>query len=192
MNLETIKKVLGFAVETIEFFIPEKKYLIFPLLISIIEDAIKKRERSGEIAFSLPVFINPDIVETKPDKFIMNFFTSNAELKNYYEPYVKNKDISFLRQRFNTLYPILGLNDPFLRALFKKEIEKNEFEKIFECYEERLKKAKEDTEPLRMDKDFRVMINKILKEIFNLGLSSLDKKEIRKILLEEIKKKLHE
>jgi hypothetical protein len=98
--------------------------------------------------------------------------------------------MDFLRNAFNSLYPIFGLKDPFLNALFDPELQSKDFNAIIIQFEDRVSKAKQAVSSLRENQEFTQKIGDVFKEIGAMCAGVLSQKEIQEIVADIVKDKL--
>jgi len=188
MKVSSVEKVLERGVQLVSEFFPLKTYLYFPVLYSTCLWAIRRREEwKGEI-FSWQVWLNPDAVEVKPDEFVLNFFESHPGLQKAYKEEIKAKDFKTLRATSRALYPVIGLEDPFLEALFKPELDSQDYRKIASEFEARVSRTKNDIEAVEEKSRFREALKSFGQEILALSLYLLSDAQIQKLIIKEIKK----
>ena len=97
---------------------------------------MRRADQWKEKILSWKIWLDPHRIETKPDEFMLHFFESAPYLKETYKEDIRKKDWKILREAFNRLYPILGLEDPFLSALFHKELTEKKYAEIVKEFEE--------------------------------------------------------
>jgi len=121
----------GNALEQLKGLSSDKVTLV-PSAINIeavAEDGMPKGLNTDKSAIP-QLWLEPDAIKTKPDAFILNFFENHNGLQKAYTKEIQEKDFKVLRPAFNALYPVIGLEDPFLQALFKPELDSQNYRKI--------------------------------------------------------------
>ncbi len=111
-------------------FLPLKTYIYFPVLYSICVWAVRRIFDLKERVLAWQVWLEPGMVESKPDAFILNFFERTEGVREAFAEEVRVKDMTALRKAFAGLYPVCGLEDAFLLALFQEDLEAGDFRKI--------------------------------------------------------------
>ena len=171
-------------------FLPKKYYLYVPLVSAAFIWMGKRTRHWKQKIFSWQVWPDPKFVKSKPDEYILGFFENNADLKVYFQNSVQKNDMVVLRKGFARLYPLLGLEDPFLTALFRRELEAKDFGKIIKEFDSRIIQAKKDITALKDRSRFLEGLKTAVREMASLGADMLSQKEIQKMIQEEVKKKL--
>lgn len=138
------EKIIDGGIRILSVFLPLKTYLYFPLLYSAAVWAGKRATRWKESVLAWQVWLDPEMVENKPDAFILDFFESHPVLKPAYAREIRGKDMERLSRDFHRLYPVFGLEDPFLRAIFSRELECGEIKAVAEEFDARVAQAKSD------------------------------------------------
>ncbi len=151
MTDKPVEKVIKNAVKLLREIYPRNTYLYFPLLSTALVWAVRRPEEWEESIFSWQVWPDPDYIKVKPDDFVLEFFSSHPFIQNEYSEEIERKDWKTLRAVFIRLYPIFGLEDPFLRALFRKEIEAKDLSRIVLEFDQRVAKAKKDIQAIKKD-----------------------------------------
>lgn len=188
MDKKGIEKAIARGVEIVADFLPVKSYLYFPLLYSTCVWAVRRIFDYRERILGWQVWLEPGAIRTKPDEFIIHFFESRGGLLRVYETEVLEKDIGELRKAFVALYPIIGVEDPFLQGLFRKELEKEDYRKIVEEFAGRAAGAREDVEAASASKDIWKTLQDFGMEMACLGIHLISDDEVRKLIMKKIGK----
>lgn len=179
------KKLASFlqqAAKVLSDFLPLNSLAFFPLLYSTLVWALNQAAQVKAKILELEVWLEPDILMNKPEEFILSFFTSNPALKNTYAEELSRRDLKSLRRAFRVLYPLLGLEDPFLQKLFSRELDQGNYRLIVDDFEARLNRALTEIKVAQQSPGFWENLEKMGKEFLNLGWSLLNEAEIRKQL----------
>jgi hypothetical protein len=190
VKIKEIEKIVAQGIDFLGGFLPLKSYLYFPLLSSALIWAVRRTAQWKERILSFEVWLDPDIVEVKPDAFVLNFFESYPKLRKTYSTEIQNKDMSILRPAFKSLYLIMGLEDPFLQALFKPELEKGEYQTIVRAFDERTARARGDIDAIEEKSQLIAGLKTLAEELYSLNLHFLSEAQVRKIISQQIKKRL--
>lgn len=187
MNKSSIEKIVENALRSVSQLFPQKNYLYFPLLSAAFIWAIRRKREWIKQILAWRVWPDPDFVKTKSDKFIIDFFMSNPDLRSAYSGEIENKNLISLRKAFDKLYPILSLEDPFLVALFNKELENNDYMKIVEEFEERVQRAREDIKNLGEKTKLMDGLRSFADEMVSLSGDLLSQTKIVRIIEEVVR-----
>lgn len=190
MGKSSLEKVVEKGIGFLSKIFPLKTYLYFPLLYASFIWAIKRVKEWKEGIFSWKVWLDPDRIEMKPDEFILNFFETTPALNKTYEAEIKKKDLVSLRKNFFRLYPIIGLEDPFLSALFYEELKSGDFEKIVKEFEERVSQAEKDIEAFNGKLKLLEGLKSFANEMISLNLDLFSQDKVQDIFAGLIKKSL--
>ncbi len=187
-----LEKAVENGISFLSKVFPLKSYLYFPLLHATLFWALKRAKEWKKEIFSWKVWLDPERIETKPDAFILDFFKSHTALREEYATELRERDMVILREAFARLYPILGLEAPFLSSLFHQELESNDFRAIVRDFEKTVRQARNDIEacedPPGLVKGLRAFADEMLS--LNLDLISQDK--VQTVLADIVKKQLKE
>jgi len=189
MSKKDVESALARGVDILSEFLPLETTLYFPILYSACVWAVRRVFDYRERIFSWQVWLDPEEVRTKPDEFILHFFATHGALKTAYALEIAGRDMKALRGAFPALYPVCGLEDAFLKALFKKELDSGEFRKIAAEFGTRAAKAREDIRPLEMSTPFWTALENLGAELAALGIHLLKDEEVEKAIIGVIKKK---
>ncbi len=135
----------------------------------------------------MQVYLDPERIEEKAPEFVLNFFKKHSSLSQIYEAEIENNDEEALREVFNRLYPIIGLEDPFLSALFYEEIESKDFRNIVKKFEEKVSLAKEDIDAIKDKSRLLEGLENIGKEAASLSVDLMSNEEVQEVVAGEIK-----
>jgi hypothetical protein len=185
-----VEDIVQDGIQFIAQFLPKATYLYFPLLSAAAVWAIKRSKAWKEKILSWNVWADPSAVHVKSDQYILDFFKKNPALRTAFREEIKTNNLASLRRSFVSLYPIVGLEDPFLSALFYQEMEERNYPKIVAEFKERISKAVQDIEALDEKPKFLEGLESIAKELASLSSDMVTQKSIQKVLAEIIKQEM--
>jgi hypothetical protein len=190
MDKKRAEHVLDNGVKVLAEFLPMKTYLYFPVLYSICVWAVRRIFDLKERVLAWQVWLEPGMVESKPDAFILNFFERTEGVREAFAEEVRGKDMAALRKAFAGIYPVCGLEDAFLLALFQEDLEAGELRKIADEFGKRAALAIEDIKPAGSGQEFWRGMQSVGMEIASLGIHVMSDAQVRKIILDRIRKKV--
>jgi hypothetical protein len=190
MDKKRAEHILDQGVKVLADILPLKTYLYFPLLYSICVWAARRIFDLRERVFAWQVWIEPGMVETKPEDFIIHFFESHDGVRQAYAAELAAKDMDALNKAFMSLYPVCGLEDAFLLALFRDELEAGQYRKIAEEFAGRARQAVDDVKPAGDVPEFWKGLQKLGMEMASLGIHTMTDFQVRKLIVERIRKKV--
>jgi len=190
MTKSSLEKAAESGVSFLSKVFPLKAYLYFPLLNATLFWALKRAKEWKKEIFSWKVWLDPDRIEAKPDEFVLDFFKSHTALRKAYEPELQERNMETLREAFARLYPILGLEDPFLSALFHENLESNDFRTIVRDFEKTVGQAKNDIEACGDPPGLIRGLKTFADEMLSLNLDLISQDEVQTVLAEIVKKQL--
>jgi len=188
MSKKDIESALARGVGILNEFLPLQTTLYFPILYSACVWAVRRVFDYRERILSWQVWLDPDEVRTKPDEFILHFFTTHEALSRAYAGEVAGRDMKALRAAFPALYPVCGLEDAFLKALFKKELAAGDYRKIVAEFAVRAAKARDDIRPAAGNAHFWAALRNLGAELAALGIHLLGDEAVEKAVVRAIKK----
>jgi len=187
MSKKSVEAALARGVEVLDGFLPLKSWLFFPILYSACVWAVRRVFDYRERILAWQVWLDPDFVRTKPDDFILSFFLSHDGLGRDYAEEISRRDLRVLRTAFAALYGVFGLEDAFLKALFKAEIELADYRAIVVEFASRTAKARDDIRPAAADPEFWKALEMIGLEAASLGLHLLKDEEVQDMIISLVK-----
>lgn len=187
---KAIEDIVQDGIQFIAQFLPKATYLYFPLLSAAVVWSIKRHKAWKEKILSLNVWADPSAVYVKSDEYVLNFFRENPGLCTAFREEIETENITSLRRSFLSLYPIVGLEDPFLCALFYQEMKEKNYRKIVEEFKKRVSKAVQDIEALDEKPKFLEGLESIAKELASLSSDMITQKSVQKVLAEIIKQEM--
>jgi hypothetical protein len=190
MPESSLEKTVESGISFLSKIFPLQSYLYFPLLNASLFWAIKRIKEWKEKIFSWQVWLDPERVQQKPDDYILSFFRDNPALMRCFEPEIRNKDMASLREQFARLYPILGLEDPFLSALFHEEMESGDYRKIVKEFDRKVSQAEKDISELKNRSRLIRGLKDFAVEIVSLSRDLISQEEVQKVIAEIIKKQI--
>jgi hypothetical protein len=188
MKKTSVEKIAEKGISFLSKILPLKSYLHFPLLSSALFWGIRRIVQWKKEILSWQVYLDPERIEVKPDEYVLNFFEKYPALNKIYETEIKSKDMEMLRKAFHGLYPILGLEDPFLSALFYEELKSRDFRKIVKEFEEKVSRAEKDIETFKGKSRLLEGLQTFAEEMASLGIELMSNDEVQEVVARTIKK----
>lgn len=190
MDKKRAEHVLDSGVKILADIMPLKTYLYFPLLYSICVWAVRRIFDLRERVFAWQVWLDPGMIETKPETFVLNFFQGHLGIREAYAAELAAKDMTALNTAFKALYPVCGLEDAFLLALFKEELEADDYRKIAAEFEGRARLAVDDVKPASEVPEFWRGLQGVGMDMARIGIHVMSDAQVRKLILERIRKRI--
>lgn len=191
MEKKSFEKIVREGIRFVSRFFPQSQYLYFPLLSAALVWAIESTLEWQKKIFSWEVWLDPSFVKVKSDEFILNFFANHPDLSLTFGEEIQNRDVPALRKFFYCLYPIIGLEDPFLSGLFHQELTSKDYEGIVRQYEERVAQAVADIEAVGERGRFLEGLEAIAREMASFSADMITQTSVQKALAEIIKKEIN-
>ncbi|MCK7541402.1 MAG: hypothetical protein MZV63_66195 [Marinilabiliales bacterium] len=160
----------------------------FPSSIRACVWAVRRVFDFRERILAWQVWLDPDFVRTKPDEFVLAFFCGHEAVGREYADEIARGDMRALRAAFPALYPVFGLEDAFLKALFKAEIDTADYRAIVVAFASRTAKAVEDIRPAAADPEFWKALYFAAAEAASLGLHLLKDEDVQNMIVALVKK----
>ena len=182
MTDKPVEKIIKNAIKLLQEIYPRNTYLYFPLLSTALVWAVRRPKEWEESILSWQVWPDPDYIRVKPNDFVLDFFLSRPLLQTAYSEEIKHEDWKTLRAAFIRLYPIFGLEDPFLLALFGEEIDAKNFSKIVLEFDAKVEKAKKDIQALKENHRLLAGLKTFGEEMASLGTTLLVESEVQRSL----------
>ncbi len=188
MKKTPLEKIVEKGISFLSKIFPLKSYLHFPLLSAALIWGIRRATAWKKEILSWKVYLDPERIEMKPDEYVLSFFKNYSSLNKIYEAEIKSNEMKALRVAFNRLYPILGLEDPFLSALFYEELESRDFRKIVEEFEEKVSRAEKDIEAFEGKSRLLEGLKTVAEEAVSLSIDLMSEDKVQKVVANTIKK----
>lgn len=185
------KKLVAFLKQSREIlvdFFPAGSLALLPVIFSSLVWAVTRRGEVKKKILEVKAWLEPETLKNKPVEFVLDFFESRPELKAAYEEEIKNRDFRALRPAFRALYPVLGLQDPFLEKLFSSELKNGEYRRLVAGFRPRLEEALSEIQAAGLRKDFWKTVDQFCREFLSLGWTLLAEDEVRELLKKAMEK----
>ena len=192
MTITPLEKIVENGISFLSKIIPLKSYLHFPLLSAAIFWGIRRAAEWKKEILSWQVYLDPERIGVKPDEFVLSFFKNHSFLNKTYKTEIMSNDMKALRVAFNRLYPILGLEDPFLSALFYEELESRDFRKIVKEFKEKVSRAEKDIEAFEGKSRLLESLKTFADEMASLSIDLMSEDKVQEIVANTIKKWIKE
>ncbi|HSQ79096.1 MAG TPA: hypothetical protein VLN41_00745 [Candidatus Bathyarchaeia archaeon] len=187
MSKKGLEAALARGVELLDRLLPLKSWLYFPILYAACVWAVRRVFDYRERILAWQVWLDPEFIRTKPDAFILDFFRGHEALSREYAAEIGRGDLRVLRAAFPALYGVIGLDDAFLKALFKPELDARDFRAIVVEFAARTARAKEAITPAAADPAFWSALEAVGREAAALGLHLLKDEEVQNLIISLIK-----
>ena len=187
MNKKDVEAALARGVALLDRLLPLKSWLYFPILYAACVWAVRRIFDYRERILAWQVWLDPEFVRTKPDAFILDFFCGDAALRREYAAEIDRGDLRVLRAAFPALYGVVGLDDAFLKALFKPELDAGDYRAIVVEFAARTARAREAIAPAAADPAFWRALETIGRDAASLGLHLLKDEEVQDMIVALIK-----
>jgi hypothetical protein len=186
IDWKKLQKEVHQVIKLLDELIPEKPYLYLPLISAVFFWGIKQCRDWKDRIFAQKIWPVPGFIREKPDEFILDFFYRHPELAAEFKPELSAEETKNLREYFNKLYPVVGLEDPFLCSLFKEELAANDYRGLITEYENRIQSAKKDIKALERNPDLFRTLENFYRYAGSLGSDVLTQSAVQKNLIQII------
>lgn len=190
MTKKSFEKVVQEGIRFVARFFPQSRYLYFPLLSAALVWAIESSREWREKIFSWEVWLDPSFVKVKSDDFILSFFSNHSDLAHAFAEEIQARDMPALRKFFYSLYPIMGLEDPFLSGLFHQELASQNYRGIAEQYDIKIAQAIVDIEAVEEKGRFLEGLEAIAREMASFSADLITQTSVQRALAEIINKEI--
>lgn len=179
MEEKKLQAFLKQSAEILQDFFPADTLALIPLLYSTLIWAVKRKGNLEAEVSGLRLWLEPEVVDNKPDEFILDFFEKQQALQEAFKAEIKSRDMKSLRPAFRALYPVVGLEEPFLQSLFSEELAREDFRLIADQFDWKLKQALEEIKAAEKKPELWKALKKIGESFMSLGWTWLSDDELR-------------
>ena len=179
MEEKKLRAFLKQSAEILQDFFPADTLALIPLLYSTLIWAVKRKGNLEAEVSGLRLWLEPEVVDNKPDEFILDFFGKQQALQEAFKAEIKSRDMKSLRPAFRALYPVVGLEEPFLQSLFSEELAREDFRLIADQFDWKLKQALEEIKAAEKKPELWKALKKIGESFMSLGWAWLSDDELR-------------
>jgi hypothetical protein len=187
MSKKSVEAALARGVELLDKFLPLKSWLYFPILYAASVWAVRRVFDYRDRILAWQVWLDPEFVRTKPDGFVLDFFAGHKGLGREYAGEIARGDLRTLRAAFPALYSVIGLEDAFLKALFKAELDAADYRAVVAEFAARTARARDAIGPAAAGPAFWPALEGIGREAASLGLHLLKDEEVQDMIIALIK-----
>jgi hypothetical protein len=188
MDKKGVEKALAGAVRALSDILPLKSYLLFPVVYSVCVWAVRRVFDYRARILSWQAWLEPGAIGTKPDDFVLRFFRNHGGLAREYAEEFEARNMKALRKAFARLYPVVGIEDPFLQGLFGAELKAEDYRKIVAEFAARGARARADIAAASLDDRFWRDLEAAGMEMASLGIHLLADDAVRRVILAELRK----
>ncbi len=179
MEEKKLQTFLKQSAEILKDFFPPDTSALIPLLYSTLIWMTKRKENLEEEVSGLRLWLEPEIVDNKPDEFILDFFEKRSDLREAFKNEIKSSDMKSLRLAFRGLYPVVGLEEPFLQSLFSEELARGDYRLIADEFDWKLNQALDEIKAAEKKPELWAVLKKIGESFLSLSWAWLSDDELR-------------
>ena len=179
MEEKKLQTFLKQSAEILKDFFPADTSALIPLLYSTLIWMTKRKENLEEEVSGLRLWLEPEIVDNKPDEFILDFFEKRSDLREAFKNEIKSSDMKSLRLAFRGLYPVVGLEEPFLQSLFSEELARGDYRLIADEFDWKLNQALDEIKAAEKKPELWAVLKKIGESFLSLSWAWLSDDELR-------------
>ena len=179
MEEKKLQTFLKQSAEILKDFFPPDTSALIPLLYSTLIWTTKRKENLEEEVSGLRLWLEPEIVDNKPDEFILDFFEKRSDLREAFKNEIKSSDMKSLRLAFRGLYPVVGLEEPFLQSLFSEELARGDYRLIADQFDRKLNQALDEIKAAEKKPELWAVLKKIGESFLSLSWAWLSDDELR-------------
>jgi len=190
MDEQSFDRLVNNTLKILKELLPTQEYLYLPLLSRALVWALNRYAHRREELMATPVWPLPQSIKVKSDEFVIDFFRSHPQLKHEFAAELEKRDMPSLRLAFDCLYPVVGLEDPFLTGLFASQLEKGEYRSIVSNFPQKLAQAKRDLEQVSVPGRLNQALEDFEEDIRELVVDLSSESEVRQSLIKLLKQAL--
>ncbi len=135
MDTKQFRSLVDELLAVIGKIVDVKAFPFLPVIYSSLFYFVEKGAAYRKAVLERPVGPATRRVTSKPQAFVDDFLKGNAAFA------LSEQDPSRRRWIFARLYPMIGLRDPFVSALFRVELDSGDLRKIVDDYDSRVAAA---------------------------------------------------
>jgi len=181
MNTKSFRALVDELLGVIGRIVDLKGFPFLPVIYSSLFYFVEKGAAYRRAVLAAPALPQARRVTNKPDPFVDGFLEEHA-------PFALEFDRRARRACFARLYPVLALRDPFLRTLFRDELDRGNLEAILDRFDGRVATAVASIPPARHRPDFWAALDAFVESAAGLGIELVREREIQDLILERVKK----
>lgn len=159
-----------------------KAFPYLPVIYSSLLYFLNKGSAYRKAVRAIPVGPRSRPVRNKSKQFIEAFLTAHAPFA------AQNGDERERRRVFVRLYPVVGLRDPFLAALFRDELDRGDTETIADEYDDRVRSALEQIPPARGEPRFWEAMDSFVETASGLVTDLARERQIQDLIIARVRR----
>ncbi|MEW6363975.1 MAG: hypothetical protein AB1714_04985 [Acidobacteriota bacterium] len=163
-----------------------KAFPFLPVIYSSIFYFVKRGEAYRNAVRAIPVGPRSRIVINKSKRFVDDFLAQHAP------SVLAGSDARGRRRAFSSLYPVLGLRDPFLLALFRDEVDSGDLQIVVDSFDTRVHEALAEIPAPRSDPAFWRALDAFVRASAGLALNLAREREIQDLIIKRVNQYLKE
>lgn len=187
---KSFDRLVNNTLKILKELLRDQDYLYLPLLSRALVWALNRYTHRREELIAAPVWPLPGSIKAKSDEFVLDFFQSHPQLNREFAKELEEKDMVVLRSAFDCLYPLVGLEEPFLSSLFTSELERGEYRLIISIFPQRLAQARRDLREVSSRTRLSKALENFEEDIRELVVDLSSESDVRQSLIKLLKKAL--
>ncbi len=163
-----------------------KAFPFLPVIYSSLFYFVKRGEVYRNAVRAIPAGPRSRVVANKSKRFVDDFLAQQAPSN------LEVSDERARRRAFSRLYPVLGLRDPFLLALFRDEIDAGDLQTVVDEFDTRVREAIAEIPAPRSDPAFWRALDAFVRASAGLAINLAREREIQDLIIKRVKQYLKE
>jgi hypothetical protein len=159
-----------------------KAFPFVPVIYSALFYFVEKGAAYRKAVLEMPTLPGPEPVANKPDEFINDFLAVHAPFA------LAEPNLPARRLIFSRLYPILGLQDPFLTTLFREELDGGDLQTIVQSFDLRVSAAISSIPLPSSNPEFWKALDSFVETAAGLALNLVRGREVQDLILERVRR----
>lgn len=180
MDKKGISRALGRGSGLLQEHLPGDRTLDGPILCAACVWAARRIFDLRRRILGWQAWLDPGPHRARPEGSVRGFFENHHGLAGAFADELEANDRRALRKAFAGLYPVLGIEDPFLQTLFEAEIETGAYRAIAAEFAARARSARDAVR--RAPAELWTGLSAVGAELAAHGIHELADREIRRLI----------
>lgn len=120
---------------------------------------------------------------------MLNFFTTTKGMKLSFRKELKENNLDALYKAYDLLFPSLVTKDEFLTSIFRDDLKRRRYKKVFKASNRKIKQVKEHIGVLKKEESFIALMRQFTKDLSGFSLTLINNRNLLEQAIQNIMKK---
>ena len=125
-------------------------------------------------------------VQKPSESELIDFFKTSKGLPLSYRKELMENDLETLYKAYDLMYPIIVSKDEFLRSIFREDIRKRRYKKIFRESDSKINRVTQKINQMKNNDDFQPLMQRFTRDLSGFSLTLINNRKLLDQIVQEL------